>query len=216
MIVRSADIKDIAALANLCRQCFPKSARWQGPRFLVRRWWRTVLLSEASETFIAEVDGQFSGFCLLVTDELSWAGDRRRRDGGPLCQLARAIWSPHQLLAIGIRRFRRPQPRHSEPARPMEDHNFDRSSRTWIELIAVDDQVRGRGVGKRLLAKAEDRTREIGRDEIRLNVAVDNAVAIALYARTGYRAIAGDRRLVYAKQLSRSFTAPPLNADSHK
>lgn len=54
--------------------------------------------------------------------------------------------------------------------------------------IAVAPAARGLGLGARLLAAAEDAARARARSELRLEVRVDNAAAIALYERHGYRA----------------------------
>jgi ribosomal-protein-alanine acetyltransferase len=56
--------------------------------------------------------------------------------------------------------------------------------------IAVDPALRGRGLGARLLADAERAARNAGADELRLEVRTDNAAAIGLYERHGYRRFA--------------------------
>ena len=55
--------------------------------------------------------------------------------------------------------------------------------------IATDPAARGRGVGATLLAGAERAARERGCRALRLEVRVDNAAAIALYERAGFRRI---------------------------
>lgn len=55
--------------------------------------------------------------------------------------------------------------------------------------IAVDARFRGRGLGERLLAAAEQATRARGCRALRLEVRPDNAAAISLYDRRGYRPI---------------------------
>lgn len=53
--------------------------------------------------------------------------------------------------------------------------------------IAVDPASRGAGLGARLLADAEGQARKAGAAALRLEVRVDNAAAIKLYQRRGYR-----------------------------
>ena len=55
--------------------------------------------------------------------------------------------------------------------------------------IAVADAARGRGVGKRLLRRAESTARERGARTMRLEVRAGNAPARTLYEAVGYRRI---------------------------
>jgi ribosomal protein S18 acetylase RimI-like enzyme len=54
--------------------------------------------------------------------------------------------------------------------------------------IAVAESARGQGVGERLLAAAEEEARRRGDLFMRLEVRADNAAAIGLYQRLGYKA----------------------------
>ncbi len=54
--------------------------------------------------------------------------------------------------------------------------------------IAVAEGARGHGIGEQLLAAAEDEARRRGDLFMRLEVRADNAAAIALYDRLGYKA----------------------------
>lgn len=56
--------------------------------------------------------------------------------------------------------------------------------------LAITPALRGRGVGRRLLADAERGARARGCERLRLEVRADNAAAIALYQAAGYRRIA--------------------------
>ncbi|PKP84529.1 MAG: ribosomal-protein-alanine N-acetyltransferase [Alphaproteobacteria bacterium HGW-Alphaproteobacteria-2] len=62
--------------------------------------------------------------------------------------------------------------------------------------LAVAPEARRRGLGRALLARAEARAAESGAVEMFLEVAADNAAALALYAAAGY-ARAGLRRGYY-------------------
>ncbi len=55
--------------------------------------------------------------------------------------------------------------------------------------IAVDAGARGGGIGRLLLADAEAMAGKAGRNVLRLEVRRDNAAAIRLYEREGYRRI---------------------------
>ena len=56
--------------------------------------------------------------------------------------------------------------------------------------IAVSNEARGRGVGEAMLAAAEDAARDRACARMRLEVRQDNAAAIRLYERQGYRRFA--------------------------
>jgi ribosomal protein S18 acetylase RimI-like enzyme len=70
---------------------------------------------------------------------------------------------------------------------------FFRHGTTLARLysIATAPAARGRGIGANLLAAAETAARARGCRALRLEVRVDNAAAIALYERAGYRRMGG-------------------------
>jgi ribosomal-protein-alanine acetyltransferase len=63
------------------------------------------------------------------------------------------------------------------------------SSAARLHSLAVDPQAEGQGVGSRLLAAAETAALARGAKSLRLEVRTDNAAAIRLYERAGYRMI---------------------------
>ncbi|MEP7059815.1 MAG: GNAT family N-acetyltransferase [Actinomycetota bacterium] len=56
----------------------------------------------------------------------------------------------------------------------------------WIYDIVVEENLRGRGYGRALMAEAEVQAREMGLTRIALNVFGDNAIARSLYGSSGY------------------------------
>lgn len=64
------------------------------------------------------------------------------------------------------------------------------SSVARITSLAVLPDARGGNIGGRLLAALEEAARQRGCDRVRLEVRIDNAVAIGLYERAGYRRFA--------------------------
>lgn len=65
------------------------------------------------------------------------------------------------------------------------------SGRARLYSIAAAAHARGRGIGSGLLAAAEQAARARGMRTLGLEVRVDNAGAIALYERAGYRRVGG-------------------------
>lgn len=63
------------------------------------------------------------------------------------------------------------------------------TKRARLYSIAVDPARSGQGIGTRLLDAAEAEARSRGRAVMGLEVRADNAVAIGLYERAGYRLV---------------------------
>jgi ribosomal protein S18 acetylase RimI-like enzyme len=64
---------------------------------------------------------------------------------------------------------------------------IDQPDHLLIENVAVAPAFQGRGLGRRLMAHAEQVARELGRAEIRLYTNARFTENIALYRRLGYR-----------------------------
>jgi ribosomal protein S18 acetylase RimI-like enzyme len=60
----------------------------------------------------------------------------------------------------------------------------------WLYDIAVEPELRGRGLGRALLRLVEDEVRAEGVSRIELNVFGDNSPARRLYESAGYTEIA--------------------------
>ncbi|MGG5887952.1 GNAT family N-acetyltransferase [Falsiroseomonas sp. HC035] len=77
----------------------------------------------------------------------------------------------------------------------------------WIDNVAVEPALKGKGLGRRLMAFAEDEARRCGKVEIRLLTNLLMSANIHLYARLGYaeterREEAGFSRIYMAKRLA--------------
>lgn len=59
----------------------------------------------------------------------------------------------------------------------------------WIYNIEIDEALRGRGLGRALLASTEEALRSQGCREVRFNVFSWNKVAVALYESAGYEVL---------------------------
>lgn len=75
----------------------------------------------------------------------------------------------------------------------------------WLFQILVEEEFRGRGVGRVLLGAVERRLASEGVRELRLNVFRWNSIAIALYTTAGYDTLReGERSLEMRKFLGRA------------
>jgi ribosomal protein S18 acetylase RimI-like enzyme len=63
---------------------------------------------------------------------------------------------------------------------------FDNPGQAWLFEIVLDEEVRGRGLGREALRLAEAEARSRGMERIALNVFGGNEVARSLYRGEGY------------------------------
>ena len=111
-----------------------------------------------------------------------------------LVRSAYAKWVP----VIG----REPRPMQADYTRAVQEHQIDlvcvgtgiaglietvlREDHLWIENVAVRPDAQGKGIGRHLLAHAEDKAIAAGRHELRLLTNAAFAANIALYETAGY------------------------------
>jgi ribosomal protein S18 acetylase RimI-like enzyme len=58
--------------------------------------------------------------------------------------------------------------------------------RGWVNYLAVDPDLQGRGLGRQMMAEAERRLAALGCPKVQLQVRTDNVEAIAFYRKLGY------------------------------
>ena len=118
-------------------------------------------------------------------------------DAGEIREIVRAAYGRWVPL-IG----REPMPMRVDYDQALREHRFDLLQRgprilalietmlepdhLWIENVAVRPELQGQGLGRRLLAHAEELARAARRTELRLLTNGDFAANIALYERSGY------------------------------
>lgn len=153
---------------------------------MARRWWSSAIGSDAAETWVSKEDGRVSAFCVLITDEECWAAEEKQREyqailiGLRFLAFARARWCAIRREAAGS------ETSSGNKAAESHNHRCKRHKRTWIGLIAVARQMRGRGLAKDLLKVCVDRTAELGHEAIKLRVDRENRPARRLYESAGF------------------------------
>jgi ribosomal protein S18 acetylase RimI-like enzyme len=58
--------------------------------------------------------------------------------------------------------------------------------RGWVNYLAVDPELQGRGFGREMMAEAERRLSDLGCPKVQLQVRKENVEALAFYRRLGY------------------------------
>lgn len=119
---------------------------------------------------------------LVALEQASFAGDRMSER-----QWRRHLHSPRAMVIVAVDRG----------ALLGAAIGFLHAAHDIARLysLATSDAARGRGVGDRLVAAIERAARAAGRHRLRLEVREDNAAALRLYARRGFRPIG--RRAAY-------------------
>jgi GNAT superfamily N-acetyltransferase len=179
---------------------------------VAEQWWRAVIAAPAAETLVFECGGLVHGFCVLVTDANLWAAQHACRRTSPLQAVLSVLACPHVVLAKVREKIAAERP--AAPRSIERGDGPNGSARTWIELIAVGPDMRGRGVAQMLLQACEARTAELGGGTIGLSVDAGNGPAIRLYEAAGYaRTSATKSRCIYVKTLSANDQKAKRSAD---
>lgn len=167
------------SIARLCSRCFPWGMRWAPMSGFRTRWWAAACSLERSVCITAHDGDSLAGFCLLVFDEIEFR-DRVASLRPTLMERAAAL--PHVPKAKAARRAMEAsaQPLQTQPTteRPRP--------RAWVEIIAADPDLRGRGVAGKLLQEAERLARERGSLAIEAMTAVWNRPAQRLFEKNDY------------------------------
>ncbi|MHC5006189.1 MAG: GNAT family N-acetyltransferase [Planctomycetota bacterium] len=207
--LRRASTGDVEKLITICRGSFPDTLRWQVGGTPARGWWASALPSPSCETWVSVHDDDVQGFVVLVTDEKTWANEKRSSRGSRRQWLSALLRRPWKLGGHVLYWLRQRVRKPSADA-PREIARTPQDERTWVELIAVAPHHRGQGVAADLLQQAESRTRELDRQAVQLTVGSGNGLAIRRYARSGYGLVQElDRGMILGKRMEKASSPEP-------
>lgn len=185
--LQKAFAHDTQQLIEVCNVSFGESLRWRAMGKLALSWWQTALTSSAVESWCIVDEGRIAALCVLVIDEMQWKIQRRIRRGSNLDILFSILFHPGVAFRELQRRIKGSLNRRLIIVndRPLPT-GYGPRKRTWIELVAVRPEERGKGLGKRLLDCCNRRTIELHREFIALRVESANLSAKRLYENAGY------------------------------
>jgi GNAT superfamily N-acetyltransferase len=183
--VRQAVMSDIELLVTICQQSFHGTLLWNGPRFISRNWWRSVLKYSFAETWIFSIDNEPSGFCVFILDIKKWWAELPYVERSKAVRLCAAALCPKLVLSRLLDKLLVKRPLLSVCPKS-ECVAKATGARTRIRLLAVAPQNRRRGIGVKILQFCENRTIEIGCKIIELTVFNEHTSARSLYLKHGY------------------------------
>jgi ribosomal protein S18 acetylase RimI-like enzyme len=168
----SADASSTAALhaAGIGEGFLPRL----GPGVL-RLLHRRMALDPTSFVIVAMYDGRVGGFVAGTTDTAGLYRAFLRSDGVKAAVLAAP--RAHRLWRRALETLR--YPGRADPSWP----------RAELLAIAVDESLRGHGLGAQLTRSFQDEVMRRGIDRAKVVVAEDNVAAISLYRSQGFRAL---------------------------
>lgn len=199
---RRAAISDVAALCAICRRSFGHSIRWQCGDRVGSYWWISVLRSTATQVVVATMNRRVVGFLVLVFDDRGWRNERSARNAPLALRILGIVSSRAATVAVVRRVMQKTQTAFTRKKKELIGRLIADVSmpRMWIELIATDPEVRGRGVGLLLLGAAEQAAREHGYGVVGLTVSTANVAARRIYEKAGFTLIsASGTSCIYEK-----------------
>jgi ribosomal protein S18 acetylase RimI-like enzyme len=200
--MRRANIGDVNALLDICRANFKDSLTWQSPLSLGMKWWISAIGSTACETWVCVNEGRIAGFCVLITDENTWAKERPTRNGSFFRKLLLSATHPKTIFAYIRKKIVRTIIRTGKNQSKDVIDLYD-GDRVWIELTAVAPKQLRQGIATQMFSFCEKRTLELHRQMLTLVVMSDNNTARCFYERCGFTFI-GQRPAgcVYVKSVN--------------
>ena len=186
--VRSAEYKDIKVLSEICRKSFPKLVRWQIPVFLSHKRWAYILSSNIAETWVCLLDNRVTGYATLVKNIDAYKHEKHQYENILWKKIFCNILCPRLLFNKLIRKLRVSNS-DSSTAEPIKQKESNPSNYSWVDSIAVDPEMRRKGIAVTLLQKCRERSLELQTDGMKLSVDSDNIIAQSLYKNYGFHCI---------------------------
>jgi ribosomal protein S18 acetylase RimI-like enzyme len=185
---------DLPSVATVHQSSFPRTVASRLGAEASRRQYKSLMTGPYSCVGLGAFEhDRLVGFCFIGVRHASEYVFVRKHAWFLIWRLCSRPW----LLAdsvicrrfgLALKLFGARYPRAPTNSSEAETGESEQSNRSYgIQYLAVDPLQRGRGLGQKLVAAGEAFALQQGFSEIKLSVATDNAVAIALYLRMGWQ-----------------------------
>lgn len=207
MRIRPAAASDLPGIARVAYATgfFGESAERFFPdrQLFADLWVRPYLRAGVGScSFVAETDGDISGYVLAAEDPASY---RRKLGQAVLQALRRIVQGRYDSLASSLRYLLR-LPFHPARAAPAERY----PAHLHINLLSSG---RGQGLGRKLLRNCLDCLQAQGVAGVQLSTTVENRAALGLYESFGFRVAEEYRSSLWRPWLGRDTTHLTLARD---
>ena len=188
VIIRKIETRDLREVARVHMLAFPESSLTMLGREAVRRYYEWQLVGPHDVVALsAMLDLELVGFCFGGIFRGAMSGFVRKNRKFLIGQVLAHPWlvrNPifRDRLATGARVLKS----HAKPKAPAPMRPSEKLNHFGILAIAVHPQRQGLGIGKLLMAEAEDLARRQGFQEMDLTVNPGNRNAVEFYERLNW------------------------------
>lgn len=204
-----ATLEDIPRLAEIGKVCFASAPEWNAPRFIIERWWKSIILADESDVLVLRSDGRVEAFIIYVDNEEVWNYYEKIGPNSRSVKLLTMLLRPKvlrsRLKKLAKLKLKSTNLQQVSPQDKRDEPVADQGSRAefFAALMGVDPSFRGRGIGRSMLEACERMACDRGTRLVRIYVDPRNARAQTIYETMGY-SHAGRMRnsLMMIKELS--------------
>ena len=187
IIVHNAGLKDIPAIVSIYREAFPEKTSSQLGQRTCEGYFSSMMNFGAYRLIAASFESEIVGFSIIQTD-------RNRSINNNVS------WMLSSPMEIILYVFRHPLYLFQRLLKVLKAITKSNKSKTniysilgdfnnsaYLALIAVSKNARGLGIGKLLLERSIDVSRETGKTYLDLDVLRDNINAQKMYENSGLK-----------------------------
>lgn len=183
ILIRYATENDLEALINISRISFPRLLVWC-TRGQSKKWWKSSLASQFSETWICQSNGQVAGYVRLVTDLKQYQKESQELRPDLMTLFYAFSIRPWLLLIKIVNKIiyvTSTRVRYIDSDDPKEYNNS-----LWGYTMAVLPEMQNKGIGTSMIQFRDQRALELGYDSIKIWIKKKRKVSIRLHEKYGF------------------------------